>query len=58
MDAIIFLTPRPNIIEHEHMVEKVLLASMALTLLIKPWSLSSSQTDEFPQEKHHKDIQG
>ena len=58
MDAVVLLSPWPNIVHHEDMEQKVLLAPMAFIVLVEHWSLPSSQANEFPEEQNHKDIEG
>ena len=58
MNAVVFLSPWPNVVHHEHMEKEVFLAPMTFVVLIEHWSLPSSQADEFPEEENHKDIEG
>ena len=58
MNAVVFLAPWPNVVHHENVEQKVLLASMPLVVLVEHWSLPSGQADEFPEEQNHKDIEG
>ena len=58
MNAVVFVSPWPNVVYHENMEKEVLLASMTFIVLIEHWSLPSGQTHEFPEEEYHKDIEG
>ena len=57
MDAIVFLTPWPNIIEHENMKSKIFSATMTLFILIKHRTVSTNSAHEKPKEQYHKDVE-
>jgi hypothetical protein len=44
--TIVFLTPRPDVVHHEHVEEEVLFARMALLVLVKHRSITSSRAHE------------
>jgi len=57
VNTVVFLTPWPNVVHHEHVKKEVLFARMALLVLVKHRSIPASCAHEEPQEKKHENIQ-
>ena len=48
VDTIVLLTPRPNVVEHEHVDEEILFARMSFFILVEHGSITPSSAHEQP----------
>ena len=56
MDAIVFVSPRPDVVQHEHMQNEVFFAAVSFLVLVEHWTIASGGAHKEPQKQKHEDV--
>ena len=54
MDAIVFVSPRPNVVQHENMQNEVFFARVPLLVLVEHWTIAPGGAHKEPQKQKHE----